>query len=245
MLVRLRIRAYRMREGVLAVIGMARLLRALQRGGVEELWIGDSHSVLLNTSRFPFPTLAPVGEGRWVWHLGPRLMFSMARDGLLPYVRRFARLAGRIERARDVSYLFVFGEIDIRCHLAPRLRRGEHLDFVTAYVDRVAALVRDLGGTRAVVVVPVPPAVDALDHSAFPVIGTPEERLAAHDALRRRLVEEAANHSAPRVDILDLTPALAGETGLLRDELTDDGCHTNDAGRAVVREVSRGFLRTG
>jgi hypothetical protein len=244
MLVRLRLRAYRIREGVLALIGMARLLRSLARGGVDELWIGDSHSVLLNTSRFPFPTLAPVDDRRWVWHLGPRLMFSMARDDLLPSVRRFARLAGRIQRARDVRYLFVFGEIDIRCHLAPRLQRGEHLDFITAYVDRVAALVRVLGGSRAVIVVPVPPAVDALDHSAFPVVGTPDERLAAHDALRRRLIEEAAGRSAPPVEVLDLTTALAGESGLLRDDLTDDGCHTNDAGRAVVREVALDFLRT-
>src|SRR3954451_947918 len=59
-------------------IGLVRLVLGLALGRVRELWIGDSHAVLLNSPRFPFPVLAPVREGQLAWHVGPLLMHSVA-----------------------------------------------------------------------------------------------------------------------------------------------------------------------
>jgi len=227
-----------------ARIGFARLAVAIARRRVDEVWFGDSHAVLFNTSRFPFPGLAPVDERRWVWHLGPRLMYSTARDGFLPALLRLVRVLRRVPAGQAVTWFVSYGEIDIRCHLAERLRDGADLGFVDRYVDRVRELAGAVGLAEIVIVVPPPPAVDSLDHDAFPVVGTPEERIAARRAVADRLATAATQHQAPRIRILDLGPALADPHGLLRADLTDDGCHTNDAGRARVRSAVEEYLQT-
>jgi hypothetical protein len=228
----------------LGTLGLLRLLAAMARGGVAEVWVGDSHSVLLNAGRFPSFGIAPVSPGRWVWHLGPRVMFSIARNDLPPALRRLARIRW-LRPGRGVAWFFVFGEIDIRCHLGPRMESGAaDLSFVDAYVERVHAFVDGIGAAAATVVVPVPPSVDVLDHAAFPVAGSFEVRLAAHQAVRDRLVSAAAiPHRGPIIRVLDLTEALADPTGLMLPEFTDDGCHTNDAGRTVVRRAVTAHLR--
>lgn len=225
-------------------LGLLRLLAAIWRGRVDEVWVGDSHSVLLNAGRFPSFGIAPVAPGRWVCHLGPRVMFSIARNDLPPGLRRLARIPW-LRLGRGVAWFFVFGEIDIRCHLGPRMESGAaDLGFVDAYIERVHAFVDGIGAATATVVVPVPPSVDVLDHAAFPVSGSFEVRLAAHQAVRDRLIAAAAvPHRGPIIRVLDLTGELADPTGLMRPEFTDDGCHTNDAGRAVVRREVVAHLR--
>lgn len=221
-------------------IALFRLLLAAQRGQVDEVWVGDSHSVTFNTEHSPLPGILRSGERRWTWHLGPRVMYSIARDDFPPTLLRTARLIARIPGARDAAWFFSFGEIDIRCHLAPRLAQGADVGFVSSYVERVQGLVDRLGTPVGTIVVPVPPCLDSYDHAAFPVAGSPEERLAAHRAVRSALtLAVSAAPTQPPLRLLDLTDALAGPDGLMRDELTDDGCHTNAAGRdATRREVA-------
>ena len=219
-----------------ARIGIVRLTWAVARGRVDEVWFGDSHAVLFATPRFPFPGLDPVAERRWVWHQGPRLMYSVARDDFLPAMYRWLWPLRLLPGSARVRWFVSFGEIDIRCHLAPRLAQGADLGFVSGYAERVTRLARHVRAREVLVVVPPPPCADTFDHDAFPVVGTPAERLAAHRAVRARLEEEVARtRDGVRLRLLDLTRALAGPDGLMRAELTDDGCHTNDAGRAVVR----------
>ena len=229
---RARIRLLRAR--LTGLVGMTRLLLALRRGKVEEIWVGDSHSVLLNTGRFPFPGVGAAAPGRWVIHLGPRVMYSIARDGFPPALQGLAARIGRLTASQRVSWFFVFGEIDIRCHLAPRLADGGDVGFVAQYVDHVRALTAIIGPAASRVVVPVPPCIDVLDHNAFPVAGSPEQRLAAHRAVREALHAAAAD-TGDEVGVLDMTPALMQPDGLMQPQFTDDGCHTNAAGRAVVR----------
>lgn len=230
-----------LRARLTGLIGMARLLLALRRGMVDEVWVGDSHSVLLNTGRFPFPGVATSAPGRWVIHLGPRVMYSIARDGFPPALHRLAGRVRRIPAARDVSWFFVFGEIDIRCHVAPRLAKGADVAFVATYVDRVRALTATIGTLSARAVVPVPPCDDVLDHDAFPIAGTPQQRLAAHRAIREALHQ--ATEATSQIGVLDMTAALITPDGFMRDEFTDDGCHTNTAGRVVVRREVEQALR--
>jgi hypothetical protein len=227
-------------------VALFRMLLAALRGQVDEVWVGDSHSVTFNTEHSPLPGILRTGERRWTWHLGPRVMYSIARDDFPPTLLRTARLVARVPGARDAAWFFSFGEIDIRCHLAPRLAAGGDVGFVATYVDRVGGLVGRLGTPAGTIVVPVPPCLDSYDHAAFPVAGSPDERLAAHRAVRSALtVAVGGAPSRPGLRLLDLTEALAGPDGLMRDELTDDGCHTNAAGRAVVRGEVAALVAAG
>jgi len=219
--------------------GFFRFLSALKRHEVDEVWVGDSHAVLLNTARFPFPTLAPTEEDerRWVWHMGPRLMFSISREGFDPVMMRWARLLRPERGSAEPTWFFVFGEIDVRCHLVPRLTAAPQMPFVARYVEQVRRFADRVGIDKAVVVVPIPPAVDVLDHSAFPVVGTPEQRLSAHRTLREHLIAVVAASGDARLRVVDATDVLAGPDDLLSEEFTDDGCHTNLAGRAAFRHA--------
>ncbi|MBM7516579.1 SGNH/GDSL hydrolase family protein [Nocardioides nitrophenolicus] len=232
-----------LRAHVLAWIGILRLARALSRGQVDQVWVGESNAAFFAGDRFPPLGVGSTIERRWAWHLGPRLMYSIARDGFKPSMHRAARLLARAARGRDVVWVFSFGEIDIRCHLAPRVMAGGDVDFVTAYADRVRGLLRDLGLDRGVVMVPVPPATQQFVHESFPVRGTNEERLATHGILRERLVEELAGSApSPRLLLLDATDELSDADGWFRAELHTDGVHPNDAGREVAQAALRRLL---
>ena len=220
---------------ILEAVGITRLVVGLLSGRIRELWVGDSHAVLLNTPRFPFPTLAPVGDGRFVWHLGPRLLHSIAVNGFPSPVEPVARLISRLPASRRLTCVFVFGEIDVRCHLAPRLGAGLDPAFVAEYVDRAARLTEMVGARRSVVVVPTPPSDELADHVMFPIAGDLAQRIGAHSWVRDALIRAVDERGCSGMQVLDLRTPLADADGRLRSELTYDGCHTNDEGRAAVR----------
>ena len=212
------------------------------RGRVDQVWVGDSHAVFGGADRFPPLGVGSTADRRWVWHLGPRLMFSIARDGFKPELHRAFRLLGRIPRTREVTWLFSFGEIDIRCHLVPRVTQGDRLDFVGPFVRRLQDVVDELRVPFVVYVVPVPVALDAFYHESFPVVGTTEERHAAHTLVRERVLEEIASATGPRVLALDSSDDLRGDDGWYSTEYQTDGVHLSDAGREVVQAGLRRLL---
>lgn len=230
------------RAHALAWIGVLRLAIAIARGRVDQVWVGDSHAVFSGADRFPPLGIGSTGGGHWVWHLGPRLMFSIARDGFTPGLHRAFRLLGRIPRNRDVVWLFSFGEIDIRCHLVPRIAAGDRLDFIADFIGRLQDVVDELGVPFVAYVVPVPPAVDAFIHESFPVIGTKEERNAAHALLRRRVLEEIDSATGPRVIAFDCSDVLRDDDGWFSTELQTDGVHLSDAGRELTQVTLRKLL---
>jgi len=217
------------------VRAFAALLVATRRTRPTELWFGDSHSIFLN-KEYASGVLTRAPEGQLVWHLGPRLMHSIARNGFPPEVIRGVRLLGRISRPGSLVPFVVTGEIDVRCHLVPHSSDpGFDYGFVAAYVRTVRTLAEQLGARTAVVCVPPPPSVDCPKNPEFPIRGTIAERIAVFGDLREALTKAVADASGPpRVLLLDATDLLVDETGEFRRELTDDGCHTNVDG---VREV--------
>jgi len=227
--------ARRTRASAIRAAGISRLTAGIATGRTRELWIGDSHSVLLNTERFPL-WMSPGPGGRFIWHLGPRIIHSVAANGFPPVVERTLRRLRRLPAARRVTCLFVFGEIDVRCHLAPRLTSGLDTDWVGRYVERAVALADSMGAARIVIVTPTPPSDAIEDHVMFPIAGDIVARTAAHRWLSDALVA-AVPAGDPRVSVLDLREALADEDGRLPEHLTYDGCHTNEAGRDAVRRL--------
>lgn len=227
------------------------LLRAILTRTQVVLWIGDSHAVCFHR---PLMTHAlvrgsndPSGD-HFVWYLGPRLMYSLSAQGLPARLQRamaLMRCVGRLSRrpARIVPVL-VAGEIDVRCHLVPRLARSGSvsLDFVPRYVALAGSVARELSSELAVVVVPPPPSATVPVLEQFPVVGSLLARRSAYGELRRSL-HAAAQKAAqpPRVLVLDVADQLDDGNGL-REGLTDDGCHTNPRGAAIVRAGLRELL---
>lgn len=236
-------RAYRGARRYLRVLrGAAGLLAAARGRRPTELWLGDSHAIFLN-QEYTSAKLSRAPEGQLVWHLGGRLMWSLAANGFPRRVRLAARLLRAVGRPGSLVPVFSAGEIDVRCHLVPRAARpGFSLDFVPDYVRRCRRLAALMGAPSLVIAVPVPPSDDCPRNPMYPIAGSIDERVRVFGDLRRALAKAVAEaEPSPRVELLDATDLLADDTGALRGELTDDGCHTNARGvrlvRASVREL--------
>jgi hypothetical protein len=218
-----------------------KLFWAAWRGQLKEIWVGDSHAALTPARELGAP-LRHIENGRWVCHLGPRLQFSISRSGLPPAVLRIFRLVGRTKHAKDVLWIYSFGEIDVRCHLVPRMDEPGTFDFVADYLDRIREAAIATGSDRALVYVPPPESDVAEEQTGFPVVGTLEERTRALHLMRDAMHKAADSMSAdgPEILLVDCIDEFSDEHGVWQWRYTYDGLHTNDEGRAVVRaEIDR------
>ena len=208
-------------------------VRIAARRPLERLWIGDSHATFIAGTRvLPFD-VSSDHEGV-VW-LGPRLMYSIARDGfpdpLLPELEGVS-----LDLAR-APVVLVFGEIDCRVHLVERLAAGGTLEFVPRYVERAAELRARLAASRIVLLGPVPPSDKGESDPEFPKNGTLAERIAVTRLVEQTLSEAAASLGDSRVTAVPVASLLAGsDAGELAERLTDDGTHVNPLGAALIRE---------
>lgn len=228
----------RARQIVGLVAPATALLRSCRDGSVTDLWIGDSHAPFLNEC-WPVRSrsMTRIHDHEFVWHVGPRLMWSIANKGFPPEVRLVARLLHRFGTSRHRSLIVVFGEIDVRVHLVgAQARSGPSMSFVREYVDQCLLLARTMHADRVLVAVPVPPGDSFDDDPNFPRSGTLAERIGAFRLLRKALVAAVETAGAePTTLLLDCTEELADSDGSLRIDLTDDGCHVNHSGAEVVR----------
>jgi lysophospholipase L1-like esterase len=229
----------RVRKAKLFFLIMAtRFYLAVRRGQVKEVWAGDSNSQLIPDTRMGAP-LRHVADGVWACHLGPRLQYSIATKGLNPaFVKVLARI-GRLKGARDIVWIYSFGEIDVRCKLVPKMDQPGTFDFTTQYLERMREVARVSGVDRIVILVPHPESDIALEQIGFPVVGTLEERVECMRRLHAAMHASAAQLSAgtPRVLLMDNTAAMSDERGVWLRDYTYDGLHTNNAGRALVRSA--------
>jgi hypothetical protein len=227
----------RVRKAKLFFLIMAtRFYLAVRRGQVKEVWAGDSNSQLIPDVKMGAP-LRHVADGVWACHLGPRLQFSIATKGLNPaFIKILARI-GKLKGARDIVWVYSFGEIDVRCKLVPKMDDPGAFDFTARYLERMREVAQVSGVDRIVILLPNPESDIALEQIGFPVVGTLEERV---ECMRRlwasmRASAERLPEGTPRVLLLDNEAAMADERGIWRREFTYDGLHTNNAGRALVR----------
>lgn len=232
--------ARRARGTITTVRALLRLVIRMRGQRPLEWWIGDSHAICFNMPITVAPWVAGR-EGQVMLHLGGRLMHSTATRGLPPQVHRTARLIRRFGRRGTVVPFLCAGEIDVRCHLVPRSETPEFdLDFVAGYVRRAAELAEEMGSARVVIVVPPPQSENVPQVARYPIRGTITQRVAMSRRLRDRMLAEAGGWPGPvQVMVLDATAVLEAADGAMRDDLTDDGVHTNDAGIALVRRLVR------
>jgi hypothetical protein len=233
-------------HAVRRLLTMIRLAIDSRRGRTTEIWFGDSHAMCFN-GPIVSALLWRADDGQTVCHLGPRLMFSVGRDGFSPRAKRTARWVRRLGDGRHVLPVFVFGEIDVRCHLVSRMDANGALDlgFVSDYVARACELALTTGATQAVFAVPPPPSIDAPALLGYPIVGSFEERTAAFRGLREALDAAVAQHQGPvRARLFDVTSVLTDPDRGFKRELTDDGCHTNAAGVVQVRRQFAEFVNS-
>jgi lysophospholipase L1-like esterase len=173
-------------------------------------------------------------------------MYSISREGLPAAALRVLRLMSRTPRARDIVWGFSFGEIDVRCHLVPRMGDPEAaLSFVPSYLRHLQDAATSAGARRALVLIPPPESDVYPDQIGFPVVGSLSERVDASHALRDAMVKAAADlpSSGASISLIDITEEFSDERGAMREDLTYDGLHANDEGRAVFRAAVEQVLR--
>jgi lysophospholipase L1-like esterase len=203
--------------------------------------IGDSHAVLLMEGWMPSARVVRSGRSTTVLYLGPRLLHSVAREGFPPWVLRLLTARRRSPLARGpLTAVLTLGEIDLRCHLA-KPGRGD-ADSLAALVEDYLVRVRDLlpllgRGGRVVLCGPNPPSVSYESEDGFPVVGSVEERAAILDRLCSTLDAAVRALGDPAVRFVDVRAAVGDASGLLREDLTFDGCHLNSTGSAIVRAM--------
>lgn len=234
--------AVRRMQQVLALVAPASaLLRSCLDDSSKELWVGDSHVLFINECGPATSRLTRVDGHRFVWHVGPRLMWSIARNGFPPDVLFLARLIRMFGGSRNLSLVVVFGEIDVRAHLADAHASPlRDMRFVSDYLRQCQVLGQRLGARCVVLAVPVPPKDAFKDTPGFPRSGTLEERIDAFRFLQKALVAAVDSAEAlPATVLLDCTEEIADSDGSLRADLTDDDCHVNNTGAEVVRACLR------
>lgn len=215
------------------------LMRSARSTGLTEIWVGDSHAMCFNGPRTP-ARVSRCDDGQFVFYLGPRLMFSLARDGFPFWVRALSRAIGVMAPPGSVLFAFCTGEIDVRCHLVPRSHdHDDVLTFVDPYLERCATLASSAGTATALVVAPPPPSISCPVQPEFPVNGTIGERVDMRNRLVDALRQDAGHVEALTFGVVDPGVALSDADGGLDAVYTDDGCHTNAAGVLVTRRIIR------
>lgn len=168
-----------------------------------------------------------------IYHLGPRTMHRIGRDGLRYLnIKQFAKVA-----EGDVA-IFAFGEIDVRCHVAKQ--KEIHLRSIDEVIDTLArnyikVIVenRDLFGNLMCIVYSVVPPTDHSNNLEFPKFGTLEERVRITQMLNHRLKFLC---SASGISFLDVYEDFADENGVLRFDLSDQSVHIDSKQNQKIRE---------
>lgn len=186
---------------------------------------GDSHAHY---------TFARCPDVATFW-LGPRTMHRVGRDGA-SFVPHLAT------PKPDDAVILVFGEIDVRCHIARVARlRGRPIEYVIGelvdrYVVRTRATFEHFGIQSRIFMLGAPPPMDPIiPNPELPVHGPLTERIAI-----RRMLNAVLEAHAKAFDItyVPIPPLYEEPDGSMRMRLSDGHAHiAMDHARHVCREV--------
>ncbi len=234
---KLRFIALRIWVPLLARIQMVHAFLALtvamrRRKRATEVWIGDSHCTSFNR-KINYSEFLVGPEGQIILRIGPRLMWSLANKGHPERAHRLVNYVAKYGRPGAITPIFVSGEVDVRCHL---VGREEDYGFVKQFIDNCIELATKMGSKRAIFVIPPPPSEYCPNVEEFPIKGSIQERVTVFRTMREAML--SAIESTPGAEAMDGTEGLAGADGALKRDFTDDGCHTNQHGVVVMRDLA-------
>ena len=199
----------------------------------QNLWIGDSHALFISGSRRATVAATPNHEDICIW-LGPRLAFSVARDGWRLPAR--VRLIARIRRFNKL--IIVMGEIDCRVYLGrPNDTDYRQEAWVREFVEVAYSLADQLRVKELVFLSPVPPADIGKNDADFPRNGS----LTARVQGTKWFTDIVTSLSSSRLfgDVIDLRHLVGNEDGSLDLNFTTDGVHVNRKGSLLIQEAIR------
>ena len=181
---------------------------------------GDSHA------KYSFSTI-PSCTIHW---LGPITMHRVGRDGL-----QGLNIKSYGVQENDVV-IFVFGEIDVRCHVIPQCQKGRTLDdvlgqLITKYIATIQENRKQYQRLHPVIFAVLPP-IRLVGSADYPSRGTVEERIAATRALNAHLHAAAEKEG---IDVIDVHADFSTKEGLLEPKLSDGNVHMNPACNGPVR----------
>lgn len=193
--------------------------------------IGDSHSSYCFTNIFPvktkkehslFHSLKTAKQKiPFVIHwMGPMTMHRVGRDGM-----NAINIKSMGILPQDIV-VFVFGEIDVRCHIEKQSvlqnRPWEEIvdELSCRYIQTILENQKQQGSHQCVVCAVVPP-TDRAFNKNFPFYGSLETRVAITQTLNRKLHDLCMQNG---LILLDLYAGFHTENGDLKMELSD-GVH--------------------
>ncbi|MDX2170752.1 MAG: hypothetical protein SF182_27020 [Deltaproteobacteria bacterium] len=218
--------ADRIEQGVLHVIGDSHVYNCFTPNAS----IGCRPNVLLRSADVN-PVPIPYAY-QFTHHLGGRTLHHAGQPGALTAIAAEARVKD------GDAVVWVFGEIDARCHIIKREREaGEPVDavietLVRNFVRGMLEVRHHYPRLRQVAFAPIPP-LDNPDYESatLPVVGSIAERVAATRLLRAVLAERCARHA---IDVLDASAPFETERGDLRWDMSDHFCHIGSAYQGLV-----------
>lgn len=170
--------------------------------------IGDSHSMA------GWHQLTYHGIPVHVHHLGPRLMHSVARDGL-PLPADFTD---------GDTIIITLGEIDCRRHIKKHAINGDYATCIDALVLRYEDMLSKIKwDCKLAIFNVVPPTrLDSHPNKAILFDGSDSERLLYTKHINSRLQEMSDRRGWLFIDVFD---KYCDNEGFLRPELSDGTCH--------------------
>ncbi len=182
------------------------------------LVIGDSHASFLLHG---YPHTNGSRENFWAFWLGPKLLFSISRDGV-----NIERNMERTLRVIAPTYIcFLFGEIDVRTRLSHFTDQPEVTQRIVNLYLAQCRFFSDSHGLKFKVVLEAPPPTRHLNLSKdFPTRGSIGDRSKAHALLTQELRIQSRKEG---FEFVPFPATLLDSEGHLADQYTSDGCHTS------------------
>jgi hypothetical protein len=205
-----------------------KVLSFRRRYQVRYLVIGDSHASFLVHNR----VLANQGyEGMWALWCGPKLLFSIGRDGL----RLGNDMMRTIRFMKATHTLFCFGEIDVRTRHNLLNSEKDVQRITNSYLKSLKKFSDKYSLKSRVVLEPPPPfffrdLIDVSSDDEYPIRGNPEDRLLAHNLLARELKLLSINYG---FIFIPFPEVLKEASGYFSDKYSHDTCHANKAANDI------------
>lgn len=187
------------------------------------------HSIKITRNQMAIPVSLVI---HW---LGPRTMYRVGREGLKDLnIKKWGIQEGDV-------IIYVFGEIDVRCHILKQRDQGRSLDdiidqVVDRYLDALSANKQQYNSLVTIVCSITPP-TDQAENKDFPIYGTLSERIQVTRDINKLLNKRCKERGFL---FLDSYPYYSSEDGDLREELSDGSVHiaiehNNPIRRELVR----------
>lgn len=174
-----------------------------------------------------------------IHYMGPVTMHRVGRDGL-----QALDIRNSVQEGDTV--VFVFGEIDVRCHIGKQRDEKERAqqdliqELVQGYMKTIAENVSTYSSIDIVIMSPVPPMDTPPEKISLPIYGSLQDRVTVNNALCDELKYLC---DVKGYYFLDIRPEFANFDGSLNWDLSDGIVHVALAHNHIIKEKL--FLLTG